>query len=171
MRRASAHGPTRSCRGPRPRSAGLLASLRSRKALVRLVLRAFVGAFIVLPCLHNLDHRADHDHGRDGFSVVVFHHDASHDHARPHSGGVPSGSLAVRRSVDATPGAALESSPPVHAGPGAAGHFGVATLAPSVFAAPDVSAWAAPSRVPLRHSTPHVRAATAIHAPRGPPVS
>ena len=93
--------------------------MRRRQAAGVAGLLMFVVGFIVAPCLHNFDHRDDHEHAADG--SVHFHGRA------PAGGGTPSGRTAAP-NTEHTHGA------------GSLAHFGVALTACNYFVVPQVSA-------------------------------
>jgi hypothetical protein len=135
----------------------VLGIMRAQRAVAFYVLLGFVGGFLVLPCLHNLAHRADHEHGADGFSIR-WHEDA-HRRAKPHHHEpAPTDAPALR-------GADLD----LGHGRGSAGHFGLASLA-----APHFIHVAPPARLPERPCPPvctdaPVAFSFAAAQPRGPP--
>lgn len=115
---ATSHPVTRS----HGRTCGLLVALRRRQAANAAGLLMFLVGFVAAPCLHNLDHRDDHEHRADG---------SIHVHVE--------GTDPVATS--AADGRAAVSRDSRHAhGAGSLAHFGVALTAPAyfVFVAPPV---------------------------------
>jgi hypothetical protein len=127
----------------RARRGGLVRLLRGREELLSATLLAHVAAFLVLPGLHLVNHRADHTHGPGGIP---------HSHPRPEQGGAP-------------------APAPLHDGHGSALHFGLAlTSTPTfVFVAAValllVAALAAPATRPA--AGPSLFGTS----PRGPPLA
>jgi len=142
----------------RSRTRGALSGLRARRGIAFHVLLAFVGGFLLLPCLHNLAHRADHEHGADGFSIR-WHEDAHRQaraHTHPHAG-----ETAAQTSV--------ASAPDAGHGYGGAGHFGAATLAvPFFIYLPPPARMPDGPGVVVRAQAP-AAVSYAIAQPRGPP--
>ena len=135
----------------------MLGVLRAQRTVAFYVLLGFVGGFLVLPCLHNLAHQADHEHGADGFSIR-WHEDA-HRRAQPHR---------HEPAPTHAPGVQADDLDLGH-GYGSAGHFGLASLAAPVFihVAP-------PARLPERPCPSISTDAPAAFSfaaaqPRGPP--
>ncbi len=148
-------------------------AIRRRRAIAFHVLVAFVGGFLLLPCLHNLGHRDDHQHGPDGFSVRWdpgggAAHVEAHRRGRAHA------------HTQVHPGTAAQPprpglAPPEDAagglshGHGSAAHFGVAALAaPTFFWAPPPAPSPEPAIAPLPEQRPPLFS-FAVAQPRGPP--
>jgi hypothetical protein len=148
-----------------PARSTTLIAFRARRALAFYTLLAFAGGFLVLPCLHNLAHRSDHEHGADGFSIRwrnagQVEHTEAHRHARPHT-------HAPAAAGEGSPGLRQPIAP--H-GDGGAGHFAAAALAAPAFICippparlPDRQPAARPQQTPALFSF-------AVANPRGPPV-
>jgi hypothetical protein len=173
--------------------------LALRRRLTGAVLTAFLGGFVVAPCLHTAVHADDHEHGPDGFSIQwrrgasgpaeasaegrAYAHALAHLHGRAHPHAQPRGEAPAPLEPGAGPradasltGRAAQADdgagvPPTHSHGAAAGHFGVATIAVAVFL-PPVPVFACVAVAPCALAAePPRRPSFDIAHPRGPPGS
>jgi hypothetical protein len=128
---------------------GVLLRLRRAHELIAHALAAFVVTFVAAPCLHNLNHRADHVHTEAG--VVHVHHDQG-PAAKPSPTQVE-----------------VHRTQPPH-GRGSLAHFGAAVLATAVFVVPPP--WVRTGRLePALPANDHPRTPPrGLPSARGPPV-
>jgi hypothetical protein len=139
---------------------GVLRWLRAARAVQTGGLLAFVGGFLVAPCLHNYHHRPDHDHRADGSTSVhglaarAWLYEAAHPHPHPHP--------------QRGPGA---GEPPAGHGHHAAAHFGLAVPPGALFILRPVArpVHAVPAARPP--STTARRPPVGLAEARGPPLS
>jgi hypothetical protein len=165
-------------RAGRARSIVSLAGLRARESLVINMLFAFVLAFLVAPCLHTYDHRADHDHAPGGRRVSdgvsrgeAGQHQLAHALGRAHDHEVHGTVVIVVTPPAAAEGVEGGEVPSVPHGHGVFEHFGVAVASTPTFVLAPVELRAVELAAPLaskaRPSSHQVRQ----HRPRGPPAS
>jgi hypothetical protein len=153
----------------------VLIRLRRSPEIARVALWVFVHGVIVFPCLHQINHRADHVHDGDGDWELASGHPGHgvhdhlgdghrHDHAHPHAAAVATppprpGAHGARGTVDR---GALDQTVPTHAphGRGSLAHFGLAVPAIAVFALPP----------PWSRAEPLAPAIRVADRPRTPPL-
>jgi hypothetical protein len=143
---------------------GVLARIRANADVGIAGLALFLGGFILAPCLHSFDHRADHVHGPDGGWTAIGEH--AHRQA---PGGVARQALAWPTPAAAAQVESNDEGLPSPHGHGALAHFGVAVTASPVFALPP--AWVSIDELTAaeRPEQPRRRPAVERARPRGPP--
>lgn len=135
-------------------SGGLLRVLRRHPQALEAGFFAYLLAFLILPAIHLLGHRADHVHGAQGEIVEIVEIAHEHGDGQRHT---------HQQQSDDAP-----AETPAH-GQGSAAHLAAALTPTAVFVfVPLISSRAAPEVAPLRDRGPRARWLAAASA-RGPP--
>ena len=145
--------------------AGVLRRIRRRREAGAGGLALFVGLFIAAPCLHNFDHRNDHDHGG---GAAAHGHAHGHPHGLPHDRSVPPFDLSIGTASPHDDSLRAPLPMGFH-GEGSLSHFGVAITATASFVAPDLIFDLVRSRSVSTPVEPARRPGFDSARPRGPP--